>query len=93
MGFHIFGKTIAGVEIDYYHYPISDKDRPLHKVLKVGHITDKTNEFSRTYSKGDLLQAQSELINISGTLSEQDFIARCITEANDTANKITITFN
>lgn len=92
MGYSIQAKNSASEEIDYFHYPDKDIDRPLHRVLGVGYIKDQT-KIVKQYSLGNLLEAQSKLMDISGTIGEQDFLSRGIQEAKESRKPITITFN
>lgn len=92
MGYSIQAKTASGEELDYFHYPDKDIDRPLHRVLGVGYIKDQT-KIVKQYSLGNLLEAQSKLMDISGTIGEQDFLSRVIQEAKESRKNITITFN
>jgi hypothetical protein len=92
MGFHITETNRYGESNATFHYPDSEKDMVLHKVLGVGYIKDNT-ELKRTYSKGQLLEAKSKLLGISNTLLEVDFIDLCLLDVKDTNHNITITFN
>ena len=92
MGFHITETNRYGESNATFHYPESEKDRVLHKVLGVGYIKDNT-ELKRVYSKGQLLEAKSKLLGISNTLGEQDFIDLCLLDIKDTNHNITIIFN
>lgn len=92
MGYSVSLHNASGQELDYFHYPEKDIDRPLHKVLGVGYLKDQ-NKLTRPYSLGNLLEAKSKLMDISGTLSEQDFIDKAIQEARETRKSIYITFN
>lgn len=92
MGYSIQAKTATGEEIDYFHYPNKDIDRPLHRVLGVGYIKDQT-KIVKQYSLGSLLEAKSKLMDITGTLGEQDFLDRGIAETKESRKPITITFN
>jgi hypothetical protein len=94
MGFHIWGKNKFGEDCGFFHYPPTDKDRPLHKVLGVGYLKEDSKELVRNYSIGDLLKAKSDLLPISNTLSEQDFLDKCLLSSKESNNNpITITFN
>ena len=90
MGYHIWAKNRFGEDVSFFHYDNTDKDRPLHKVLKVN---NPTSEIIKSYSKGDILQAKSDLLPVTNTLPEQDFLSRCLSAINETRNNILITFN
>jgi hypothetical protein len=91
MGFHLFAKNFKGEDFAYFHLNDNDKERILHKALGVPTIGFP--ECTRPYSKGKLLDAKSYLNKLSNTLDEIDFVQKCLTEINLTANPITITFN
>lgn len=93
MGFSITAKDKGGTSIlATFHYPESDKDRPLYKVLGVGYLKDN-KEVTRVYSKGNILQAKSELVGVSNVLPENDFLDTLIVEFLINPNTIQITFN
>lgn len=93
MGYSVSSIDAYGEELAYYHYPQSDKDRPLHKVLGMGYIKNQ-NRIEKVYSLGDLLEAKSKLMNITGSIGEQDFIDATLLAMKETnAKKILIIFN
>ena len=92
MGLHIIAKNKYGEEISYYHFPVSEKDRPLHRALGVNGITVHSKEQIKPYSLGDLLHAKSHLMTVTGTLDQQDFLDSCISSARETRQPIYITF-
>ena len=92
MGYSITAKNKYNEVSAYYHYPAQEKDKPLHKVLNMK-LKDQ-NRVEKVYSMGDLLQAKSELMKITGTLGEQDFIDHAILAMKETNVKsILIIFN
>lgn len=93
MGLHVIAKNKYGEEISYYHFPATEKDRPLHRALGVKEITATSPEIIKSYSLGDLLHAKSHLMTVSGTLDQQDFLENCIMSARETRANIYITFN
>jgi hypothetical protein len=92
MGYSITAKDKSGtMQIAYYHYPESALDKPLIKALGV---TVKNNDnITRTFSRGQLLDAKSKLVKMTGVFEELDFLDNCITETKITHNNIIITFN
>ena len=92
MGYGIQVINKHNKEVAFFHYHMDEKDKPLHKVLNVK-ISDN-NKVEKPYSKGQLLDAKSKLMNISGTLGEQDFLSACLLEMKETnVTSILITFN
>ena len=92
MGYSIQAKNKFNESAAYFHYNAGDKDRPLHKVL--GIKTDRQDKIEKTYSLGQLLEAQSRLMGITGTLGEQDFLQQTILDMKETNVKsISIIFN
>ena len=92
MGYSITAKNKYNEESAYYHYPSQEKDKPLHKVLNIN-VKDQ-NRIEKPYSLGQLLEAKSKLMNITGSLGEQDFIDAAILAMKETNVKsILIIFN
>ena len=92
MGYSIQAINKYNESAAYFHYPETDRDRPLHKVL--GIKTDRQDKIEKTYSIGDILRAKSELLKVSNTLEEQDFCDKVLLDMKETNVKnIQITFN
>lgn len=92
MGYSLQAKNKYNEESAFFFYPDRDKDRPLHKVLNIKVKDQKRIE--KPYSLGQLLEAKSKLMDITGTLGEQDFIDLAISAMKETNVKsILIIFN
>jgi hypothetical protein len=79
-------------EVDFMHYPESDKDRPLHKALNMN--IRNNDKIEKPFSLGQILEAKSKLMNVTGTLYEQDFLYKAILAMKETNVKsILIIFN
>jgi len=90
MGYSITATDKNGNEVSYFHIPIHDKDRLLHKALKV--YQKGFPELSKVYSKGMLLDSKSYLNKLSKTELELHFINECL-DAISNGKTIIITFN
>ena len=92
MGYSVKSVTKYNEQAGYFHYNDKDKDRPLYTVL--GIKTTRPDRIEKPYSIGQLLEAKSRLMGITGTLGEQDFIDASLLAMKETNVKsILIIFN